>query len=257
MYPASLVPGFPSWTTHPKAWWDRQQKMWTFDSDKVLTLAPWIEQDVSVCCRVSVCPEDAKGSPDSNIQAKLPNNAGGRGHDGQANRVVLLVGNLGSPLSRFQYITYQDRDVGAFVLLRVATWREREGVITPWRGSPCSYNLFISWQSSISLSIFNRGGKLSADRNHLPPSLLNTVPGHLAVQLHKYTQHLPAGSLCRHPHLSHSSKLQSHWLRHCEDCSPGSMNRACPRISMLTIVCPSAASCTPACSLPWCQLHCW
>lgn len=78
-----------------------------------------------------MCPEDAKGSPDSNIQAKLPNNAGGRGHDGQANRIVLLVGNLGSPLARFQYITYQDRDVGAFVLLRVATWREREGVITP------------------------------------------------------------------------------------------------------------------------------
>lgn len=30
-------------------------------------------------------PDDAKRSPDSNIQAKFPNNAGGRGHDGQAN----------------------------------------------------------------------------------------------------------------------------------------------------------------------------
>lgn len=53
-----------------------------------------------------MCPEDAKGSPDSNVQAKLPNDAGGRGHDGQADGVVLLVGNLGSPLARFQHITY-------------------------------------------------------------------------------------------------------------------------------------------------------
>ena len=95
------------------------------DSDRVLTLAPGIEQDVGVGCRVPGRPEDAKGSPDGNVQAKLPNDAGGRGHDGQANGVVLLLGNLGSPLARFQHITYKDRDVGAFVLLWIATWRER------------------------------------------------------------------------------------------------------------------------------------
>lgn len=76
-----------------------------------------------------MCPDDAVGSPDSNVKAKLPNNAGSRGHDGQANGVVLPVGNLGSPLSRFQHISYEDRDVGAFVWLWVATWGEKG--ITP------------------------------------------------------------------------------------------------------------------------------
>lgn len=108
--------------------------------------------------------------------------------------------------------------------------------------------LTLFWQSLCFLAVlypfvyFQWRWKVLVGRNHLPPSELYRVPGHLAVQPHECMQHFPVGSLCRHPHPSCSSKLQSHWLRQCQESSPGSTSRGCPRLSLLISVYPSAAS---------------
>lgn len=191
-------------------------------------------------------PDDAKGSPDSNIQAKFPNNAGGRGHDGQANGIVLLVDNLGSPLPRLQHITYKDRDVGAFVWLWVATWRDRG--LTPWNGhlgkqrhsqnnSPLPLCLFSAETANVSA----QRPPISLRAWHSAWSLVSLPPEH--------THHLPTGNLCRHPLPSRSRKLQFCWLGHCQECTCSSKSRGCPRLSWLKTVYPSTVSCTPALEL--------
>lgn len=92
-----------------------------------LTFAPRIEENVCVCFRVSLSTQDAIGSPDGNIHAEFPHDAFGGRLNGKPHRPVLIHDNLGPPLSALQLRHYGHWDVGALILLRVATYEAKEG----------------------------------------------------------------------------------------------------------------------------------
>lgn len=93
-----------------------------------LTFTPRIEENVCVCFWVSAGTKDAIGRPDCDIHAEFSHDAFGGRLDGKPHRPVFIHDNLGSPLSTLQLRHYRHRDVGALVLLRVATYKEKGGM---------------------------------------------------------------------------------------------------------------------------------
>lgn len=92
-----------------------------------LTFTPRIEENVCVCFWVSWSTQDAIGSPDCDVHAEFPHNAFGRRLNGKPHRPVVIHDNLGPPLSASQLLHHRHWDVGALVLLRVATYEAKEG----------------------------------------------------------------------------------------------------------------------------------
>lgn len=101
--------------------------MGTFQDEYLpLTFTPRIEENVCVCFWVSAGTQDAIGSPDCNIHAEFSHDAFRGRLDGKPHRPVLIHDDLGPPLSTLQLLHYRYWDVGALVLLRVATYAEKE-----------------------------------------------------------------------------------------------------------------------------------
>lgn len=111
----------------------------------LLTFTPRVEENICVCFWVSSSTQDAIGSPDCNIHAEFPHNAFRRRLNGKSHRPVLIHDNLGSPLSALQLFHYRHRDVGALVLLRVATYEAKEGTGMKRFLTPLVPNLIL-WQ---------------------------------------------------------------------------------------------------------------
>lgn len=94
----------------------------------LLTFTPRIEENICVCFWISAGTKDAIWSPDCNIHAEFSHDAFGGRLDGKSHRLVFIHDNLGPPLSTLQLWHYRHWDVGALILLRVATYKEKEGM---------------------------------------------------------------------------------------------------------------------------------